>query len=104
MAKITNVRTKVKEDNSTLAILTVEGQDNPIFLTGKQIMAACGLKNNFMVLKGADLNVVFYARGELLVNGTEVTDDNKIVKEFDIELPEKLVQIQTAVSFGASLF
>lgn len=102
--KISSVRTKVKEDNSVLAIIRVEGNDNAIFLTSKQIQAACGLSNNFSLLKGADLSVTYYAKGDKLVSGAEVTDDNKIVKEFEIELPQHLTNIQAAASFGAAMF
>lgn len=104
MAKITSIRTKVKEDQSVLAIIKAEGIEQTIFLTSKQINAACGLSNNFSLLKGADINVTFYKKGDKLVSGAEVTDDNKIVKEFDLELPAKLQGIQAAAAFGASMF
>lgn len=107
MALITSIRTKVKDDNSVLAIIRTEGMaadSTPIFLTAKQIAAACGLSNNFSLLKGADINVTYYKKGEKLVSGAEVTDDGKIVKEFDLELPAKLQGIQAAAAFGASMF
>ena len=107
MALITSIRTKVREDNSVLAIIRTEGMANdaaPIFLTSKQIAAACGLSTNFSLLKGADLNVTFYKKGDKLVSGAEVTDEGKIVKEFDLELPAKLQGIQAAAAFGASMF
>ena len=103
MALITSVRTKVKEDNSTLAIIKAEGIETTIFLTSKQIKSACGLANNFSILKGADIEVEFYKKGDKLVSGAEVTDDNKIVKEYSIELPAHLVKVQSLAAFGVAV-
>ena len=103
MALITSVRTKVKEDNSVLAIIKAQDIENTIFLTGKQVKSACGLSNNFSILKGADIEVEFYKKGDKLVNGAEVTDDNKIVKEYSIELPAHLVKVQSLAAFGVAV-
>jgi len=104
MSKITQVRTKVKQDGSVLAIFNLEGKDNPVFLTGKQVHAACGLSNNFSVLKGSDLSVEYYSKGDTLVSGAECTKDKTIVKSFEIELSDKLSGIASAAAFGASMF
>lgn len=101
--KITNVRTSVKEDK-VLAIIRVEGRENPIFLTSKQVEAATGLSRNFSVLKGSDINVEFYKKGDKLNNGAECTTDDTIVKEYDIELAQGINNIATAAAFGASMF
>ena len=55
--KIKSVRTSVKEDGKVLAVITVEGQEKPIFLTEKQISSATGISKNFSVLKGSDIEV-----------------------------------------------
>lgn len=104
MSKITKVRTKVKQDGSVLAIFSLEGQDNPVFLTGKQVQAACGLRNNFSVLKDSDLSVEYYSKGDTLISGAECTKDGTIVKSFEIELSPRLAGIASAAAFGASMF
>ena len=101
--KITSVRTSVKEDK-VLAIIRVEGKEQPIFLTAKQIEAATGLSRNFSVLKGSDINVEYYAEGDELANGTKCTKANTLVKEYDIELAASVNNIATAAAFGASMF
>ena len=101
--KITSVRTSVKEDK-VLAVIHVEGKEQPIFLTSKQIEAATGLTRNFSVLKGADINVKYYNVGDKLANGSECTKADTLVKEFDIELSEGLSNIASAAAFGASMF
>ena len=101
--KITSIRTSVKEDR-TLAIIRVEGQEKPIFLTAKQVEAATGLSRNFSVLKGSDINVTYYKVDEELRNGEKCTKENTIIKEFDIELTDRLSNIATASAFGASMF
>ena len=103
MNKITNVRTSVKEDR-TLAIISVEGSETPIFLTSKQVASATGLDRNFSILKGSKINVTFYKKGEKMLNDRECTADDKIVKEFDFELADRLNDIASASAFGASMF
>lgn len=103
MKTITRVRTSVKEDR-TLAIFNVEGSDDPIFLTSKQVNAATGLDRNFSILKGSKLDVTFYAEGDELVGGGKCTKDNTIVKEFEFELSDRMSNIAAAASFGASMF
>lgn len=103
MKKISSVRTSVKEDK-VLGVFQLEGVTNPVFLTGKQIEAATGLKNNFSILKGSSLDIVYYKKGEKLINDTECTADDKIVKEFSFELSEGTMKIATAAAFGASMF
>lgn len=103
MPKIISVRTSVKEDK-VLGVFQLEGQEKPVFLTDKQVAAATGLNHNFSILKGSTLDVVYYKKGDKLVNGTEVTDDNKIIKEFSFDLAERTANIATAAAFGASMF
>lgn len=103
MAKIISVRTSVKEDR-TLAVIRVEGKENPIFLTAKQVEAATGLSRNFSVLKGSDINVEFYKENDELVGGGKCTKADTLVKEFDIELAASVNNIATAAAFGASMF
>lgn len=103
MAKITSARTSVKEDK-VLAILEVEGLSKPVFLTDKQIKAATGLKANFSILKGSDIKVEFYKKGDKLVSGSECTVDDTLVKEYSIELAPQTANIATAAAFGASMF
>ena len=103
MAKITSVRTSVKTDK-TLAIIRIEGQDNPVFLTDKQVKAATGLSKNFSVLRGSDLEVEYYAVDEELASGQKCTKANTIVKEFSIELAPDMAKIASAAAFGASMF
>lgn len=103
MKKIVSIKTSVKEDK-VLAVITLEGQENPVFLTDKQVAAATGLKNNFSILKGSSLDVVYYKKGDKLLNGTECSDDNKLVKEFSFDLSDSTLKIATAAAFGASMF
>lgn len=103
MAKIISVRTSVKEDK-TLGVFQVEGKEKPIFLTDKQIASATGLTRNFSILKGADISVEYHKVGDKLHNGTECTKENTLIKEFSIELPDRLNNIAAASAFGASMF
>ena len=103
MKKISSVRTSVKEDR-VLAIIRVEGSDNPIFLSAKQIKSATGLSSNFSILKGSSISATFYKKGEKMFSGGECTEDGKIVREFEFELAEKTANIAAAAAFGASMF
>lgn len=103
MARITSVRTSVKPDK-VLAVIHVEGRQDPIFLTSKQVEAATGLSRNFSVLKGSDINFAFYKEGDELIGGGKCTKSDTIIKEFDIELAESVNKIATAAAFGASMF
>ncbi len=102
--KITKVRTSVKQDKVLAVIFTEELGDKPIFLTDKQVTAATGLKANFSILKGADISVEFFKKGDTLLNGKECTEDDVIVKDFELELSDRLNNIAAAASFGASMF
>ena len=99
MSKIVNVRTSVKPDK-TLAVIRVEGEEKTIFLTAAQVKAATGLKAHFQVLKGSDITVTYYAKGEKLSNGQECTEDNTIVKEFEIEVSDSLTNMASAAALG----
>lgn len=101
MARILGVRTSVKEDR-TLGIFTVEDRKDPIFLTAPQIKSACGLNNNFHLLKGGDLDVEFYKTGEQLISGAECTKDDSIVKSFELTMPESMTKLAMAASVGFS--
>jgi hypothetical protein len=103
MKKITSVRTSVKEDK-VLAVIFLENVEKPVFLTSKQVHAATGLNNNFSILKGSSLDVVYYKKGDKLVNGGECSDDNTLVKEYAFELSDTTAKIATAAAFGASMF
>ena len=104
LKNITNVRTFVKEDGTTMAVIRIEGSDDPIFLSAKQIMSASGLKNNFSVLRGSKIAVTYYKVDEELVGGAKCTKDNTIVKEFEIELSDSIQKIAQAAAFGVSMF
>jgi len=103
MKKIVSVKTKVTEEK-TLIILALEGQENPVFLTNRQVTAGTDLRGNFGVLKGSKLEVTYYKKGDKMNSGTECSADDKIVKEFTFELSEKLNNIGAASAFGASMF
>lgn len=103
MKKIVNVRTSVKEDK-VLGVFQLEGQTNPVFLTDKQVFAATGLRNNFSILKGSSLDIIYYKTGDKLANGQECTKDDTLVKEYSFDLAEKTANIAAAAAFGASMF
>lgn len=103
MAKIISARTSVKEDK-TLAIFSIEGKDQPVFLTAKQVKAACGVDRNFHLLKGGNLDVTYYKIGDKLTNGSDCTKDDTIVKEFTLEAPEKLAMMLMGATAGMSMF
>lgn len=103
MSKIISCRTSVKEDK-VLAVISIEGSDKPIFLTAKQVFSATGLQNNFSILKGSDIHVEYYKKGDKLINGSECTKDDTILKEYSIDLSASVLNIATASAFGASMF
>ena len=103
MAKITSVRTSVKEDK-VLVVFSIDGKDKPVFLTSKQVTSATGLKANFGVLKGSDLDVVYHKKGDTLFSGGVADSDDKIIKEFSLELSDMANKIAMAAGFGASMF
>lgn len=103
MAKIISARTSVKEDK-TLAIFTLEG-DKTVFLTSKQVKAACGVDRNFHLLKGGTLDVTYYKVDEVMGgSGGKCTKDDTIVKEFSLECPEKLAMMLMGATAGMSMF
>ena len=103
MAKIISVRTSVKEDK-VLVVFHIEGKEKPVFLTSKQVTSATGLKANFGILKGSDLDVVYHKQGDKLFSGGVADADDKLVKEFSIELSDIASKIAMAAGFGASMF
>lgn len=104
MAKITSVRTKVKKDGSVLGIFHIEGSEQPIFLTGKQVKAACGIDKNLHLLKDGSIEVEYYAVGDKLVGGAECTKENSVVKEFTLEAPKQLSMMLMGATAGMAMF
>ena len=102
MPLIKQVRISTR-DEKTLISMKVEGVDERVYFTPAQIKANTGLDTAFHVLKGSDIELEWYKKGDTLVNGNEVTDDNKIVKEFSIEPSALLSQMQMMGAFGVAM-
>lgn len=105
MLKISKVRTKVRDGKPPLIILIVEGREEPVFLTGKQVRAATGISGNFTALVGCKIDVTFYKEGDEMAGGAKYEgSDEKIVKEFEITLKPSLKDMSDAAAVGLGMF
>jgi hypothetical protein len=102
MEAITGVRTMVRGEKTSVLFGTASHElgKSAIFLSEKQVQRATGLSGNYGVLKGSNISVEYYKKGEELINGNKAENDDSIVKSFTIELSEKLTDVASAAAFG----
>ena len=104
---ITKVRTLSKvtpEGEQRITILFERGNSATVFLSSKQAHAATGFSNNFEVLIGSKLSATFYVEGEELINGKACTKDNTIIKEFEFQFSDRVMNFKTASAAGMGMF
>jgi hypothetical protein len=102
MEAITGVRVMVRGEKTSVLFGTASHElgKNAIFLSEKQVQRATGLASNYGVLKGSQITVDYYKKGEELINGSKAENDGVIVKSFTIELSDKLNDFASAAALG----
>ena len=87
-------------------VFTIEGREEGVFLSEKQVASATGL-SDASVLVGSELGVLWKPVGTLMLNGEPVKTEESIVDKFDFKLSKGLQALKglnaTDVSYAGEL-